>query len=360
MSQDQSNVRAGTPEAAPEGGSHGPHGDAVLPQGASSGAVEQRFADPGLPAHVYRSTDVDEKAAKRAERQITAMFLLSVVGTLIFVVGYFVFSVGEGASREWYLSNYALGGGLGLALFTIGAGAIHWAKKLMPDDELVEERKVAHSSDEERTEAVAMLTEGGEGAGFGRRKMLWGSLTAAMGALALPAIIPLRDLGPLPDGAPSRTFWTEGMRLVRDPEGTPIRTDDLPIGGVMHVLPEGIEDTEHPLAEKAKAAVLLIRLEPDELVERPDREGWSHEGIVAYSKICTHVGCPVPLYEQQTHHLLCPCHQSTFDVLDHCKVIFGPAKRALPQLAITADEDGYLVSQQGFTEPVGPSFWERG
>jgi ubiquinol-cytochrome c reductase iron-sulfur subunit len=67
----------------------------------------------------------------------------------------------------------------------------------------------------------------------------------------------------------------------------------------------------------------------------------------------------VALYEQQTHHLLCPCHQSTFDVTEHAKVIFGPAKRPLPQLPITVDAEGYLVAQRDFTEPIGPSFWER-
>jgi ubiquinol-cytochrome c reductase iron-sulfur subunit len=92
----------------------------------------------------------------------------------------------------------------------------------------------------------------------------------------------------------------------------------------------------------------------------PSRDGWDVDGIYAYSKICTHVGCPVALYEQQTHHLLCPCHQSTFDVTQYCKVIFGPAKRALPQLPITVDDEGYLVAQSDFTEPVGPSYWERG
>jgi ubiquinol-cytochrome c reductase iron-sulfur subunit len=120
------------------------------------------------------------------------------------------------------------------------------------------------------------------------------------------------------------------------------------------------EKTKIPLLdEKTKAAVLLVRLEPGELKEAPDRADWSYNGIVAYSKICTHVGCPVALYEQQTHHLLCPCHQSTFDVTEHAKVVFGPAAHPLPQLAITVDDDGYLVAQGDFSEPVGPSFWER-
>ena len=104
--------------------------------------------------------------------------------------------------------------------------------------------------------------------------------------------------------------------------------------------------------------MLLMRIDPSELNTDPDREDWGVDGIVAYSKVCTHVGCPVALYEHQTHHLLCPCHQSTFDVTNHCKVIFGPAKRPLPQLPITVDSEGYLVAQSDFREPVGPTFWE--
>ena len=140
----------------------------------------------------------------------------------------------------------------------------------------------------------------------------------------------------------------------------PIRASDVTIGSVFHVIPEGLAELEsHRLEEKAKAAVLLMRLPPDELNIREGRETWSYDGIVAYSKICTHVGCPVALYEQQTHHLLCPCHQSQFDVANHCEVIFGPAARPLPQLPITVDDEGYLVARRDFEEPVGPSFWER-
>ena len=153
-------------------------------------------------------------------------------------------------------------------------------------------------------------------------------------------------------------MWKKGTRLVTDPEGNPIKASDLSIGSVVHIQPEGLEKSDHPLEEKAKAAVLLMRLEPDKLdsVSKPG----SFEGIVAYSKICTHMGCPVALYEQQTHHLLCPCHQSTFDLTQACKVIFGPAKRPLPQLPITVDGEGYLIAAEGFDQAVGPSFWERG
>jgi ubiquinol-cytochrome c reductase iron-sulfur subunit len=202
--------------------------------------------------------------------------------------------------------------------------------------------------------------DGGEKAQLGRRPLIKFSLA---GALALPPIailLPLiGGLGPLPKDQLSTTMWKKGDRLVRDPERTPIRADQVTIGSVFHVLPESIKDSEHVLEDKAKAAVLLMRLNPEDIKPQKERD-WGHEGIVAYSKICTHVGCPVGLYEQQTHHLLCPCHQSTFDVTQDCKVIFGPAKRPLPQLKITVDSEGYLVADAPFREAVGPSFWERG
>ncbi|GMA19404.1 cytochrome bc1 complex Rieske iron-sulfur subunit [Arsenicicoccus piscis] len=193
------------------------------------------------------------------------------------------------------------------------------------------------------------------------------TLAGALGLFAIPPIVQLvGGLGPLPGDDLSTTFWdskywTNGKapRLMRDPEMTPIKASDVTIGSVFHVLPEGIMDSEHPLDEKGKAAVLLMRLHPDQIKSQKERD-WGYHGIVAYSKICTHVGCPVGLYEQTTHHLLCPCHQSTFDVTDDCKVIFGPAHRPLPQLKIAVDAEGYLIAEHGFAEAVGPSFWERG
>jgi ubiquinol-cytochrome c reductase iron-sulfur subunit len=335
--------------------------------------VEQRFADPGLPAHVHRRTDIDKRSARRAERQVAGLFLLSFLGTVLFVVAFFAFPLDD--PNNVRLSRLFTGLGLGIALFCIGAGAVHWAKTLMPDEEIVEERHPIASTPEERAAAAEVLREGGEATGFGRRKLIWGSLTGALGALALPAIIPLRDLwvrgeSARPDEQLKETLWAEGVRLVTDPVGLPIRADEIPIGAVVHVLPEGLagealheareENPDlHPLDEINKAAVLLIRLEPEELQLDPQAQSWTYNGLVAYSKICTHVGCPVALYEQITHHLLCPCHQSTFDVTQGAKVIFGPAKRPLPQLAITVDSEGYLVAQHEFTEPVGPSFWER-
>jgi ubiquinol-cytochrome c reductase iron-sulfur subunit len=178
----------------------------------------------------------------------------------------------------------------------------------------------------------------------------------------LPAVVLFRGMAPMnedPVKLLAHTAWKKGDRLTRDPSGTPIKASDVTIGSVFHVIPEGLNDREDVLEQKAKAAVLLMRLDEKDLHPRPERKNWAYDGIVAYSKICTHVGCPVALYEQQTHHLLCPCHQSTFDLTQECKVIFGPASRPLPQLPIAVDAEGYLVATSDFHEPVGPSYWER-
>ncbi len=334
--------------------------------------IEPHFSDPGLPAHVHRMADTDPKAARRAERQVSLLFLLSAAGSVIFAVGYFAFPLPH--HNNYRYSTLVLGTGLALATFCIGVAAIQWAKKLMSDEEVTEERHEIRSTDAERKDAARILRQGGEDAGFGRRKMIWGSMGAAMTALALPAVLSLKDLwlrnrGESPVDQLSSTPWAKGVRLVKDPTGEPILASSIPIGGVVHVLPEAPADTplnaagkrELTMEERSKSVVLLMRLEPG-VVETlgTERDNWAYQGIYAYSIICTHVGCPVGLYEQQTHHLLCPCHQSTFDVTRHCAVIFGPAARPLPQLAINVDADGYLVATQGFQEPVGPSFWERG
>ena len=343
-----------------------PHGE-PYEQGTVSTRPEaptpERFGDPGLPEHRHRMADTDPRAAKRAERQVAAMFGLSALGTIVTMVAYYAVQLDEELSFVEYmgrtrLSNFLLGFGLFLALFFLGAGAVHWAKTLMPDDERVEYRHLQRGTDEERGDAVRILKEGSAESGLGRRPLLRNSLIGAMALLPLPAIVLLRDTGPLPEDALSTTFWEPGMRLTLDPTGEPVKASELTIGSIAHIMPEGIEETENPLDERAKAAVVVMRLNPEDLAA--ESETGSYEGIVAYSKICTHMGCPVALYEQQTHHLLCPCHQSTFDLTQNCKVIFGPARRPLPQLPITVDDEGYLVAKEGFSQAVGPSFWERG
>ena len=100
-------------------------------------------------------------------------------------------------------------------------------------------------------------------------------------------------------------------------------------------------------------------MEPDDITPGEGRENWTVDGIICYSKICTHVGCPISLYERTTHHLLCPCHQSTFDLADSAKVIFGPGRPSPPPAAAGGRRRGLPVAQSDFTEPVGPSYWER-
>lgn len=335
-----------------------PHGKDVSVR--SEADLPERFEDPGFPEHHDRMGDTDPRANKRAERQIVALFTLSVLGTIGFLIAYFVLPTG-GTVAEMRRTNLLLGLGLFLSLAGIGVAAVHWAKALMNDHEKAEDRHPIRSSEPVREAAVDALQEGAKDSGISRRGALKGAMVGSLALFPLALAVPLvASIGEDWDVSLfKRTLWRRGTKLTIDPSGRPIKAADVTIGSVFHVIPEGLEEAEHPLDEKAKAVVLLVRLDPRDLKEAEDRKGWSYDGIVAYSKICTHVGCPVALYEQQTHHLLCPCHQSTFDVADGAKVVFGPAKRPLPQLPITVDDEGYLVAQDGFSEPIGPSFWER-
>ena len=325
----------------------------------------EAFADPGIPEHHRpRRADVDPKAARRAEWQTAAAFGVSLLGTALAIYGYVTSEVGADDLAGVRRSTLLIGLGICFAMLGIGVGAIHWAKTLMRDHEMVEERHALRSSDEARAGAIQNLKDGAKdsGVGVGRRGLLKGSLITALLAAPLAVAVPaLGNLGGDWDVSKLKhSMWRKGMRLAKDPSGEPIKASDVTIGAVFHVIPEGLNELEHhKLEEKSKAVVLLVRLDPRDLKVQEGREDWSFDGIVAYSKICTHVGCPVALYEQQTHHLLCPCHQSTFDVADGAKVVFGPAKRPLPQLPITVDDEGYIVAKGDFAEPIGPSFWER-
>jgi ubiquinol-cytochrome c reductase iron-sulfur subunit len=352
-------------------------------------AAEEPIANPGLPEHRWRPTDVDPRAEKRAERQVAALFGLAVLGAVGFIASYVVFKVGDNPDTFFNLgaSNVALGLCLAVTLLGMGAGMIQWARKLMADHEIVEMRHPASSPEEDRVAAVSILQTGLEESGLGRRPLIRNSLLAAGGILGLLPIVMLRDLGPLPGDKLDHTIWdidtwTPEMqawwrtqnrslqRVVRDVVGTPIKVTELEIGDLVNAEPEVMfavdEQTKQPviegsqlLVDKSKAAVILHRMLPSDIVSQQTLN-WSVDGIVCYSKICTHVGCPISLNERTTHHLLCPCHQSTFDLADSGRVLFGPAARPLPQLELTVDEQGYLAAKRDFTEPVGPSFWERG
>ena len=321
--------------------------------------IEKPIANPGIEPHRIRMTDKSEKHARTAEKQIAVMFGVSVVGAIIAIWGFFAFPIVDGDLSATRNNSLWMGLGMALSMFGIGFGAVHWAKTLMPDNEVSEMRHQARSSDETRAQALEIVKLADGESGFSRRKLIRRSMYGALAFFPIPAIIIFGDLGPVVGDTLKHTMWKPGTRLTKDPTGIPIKASDVTIGSVFHVIPEGLSEMEeHKLEEKAKAAVLLVRVNPSDLNEDPAKADWSYQGIVAYSKICTHVGCPVALYEQHTHHLLCPCHQSTFDLANHCEVVFGPASRPLPQLPIAVDAEGYLIAQSDFLEPVGPSFWD--
>jgi ubiquinol-cytochrome c reductase iron-sulfur subunit len=318
--------------------------------------------DPGMPHHLERLVDVDPRANRRAERQVALLFALSAIASIAFIVGYIALPL-DGDMSRLRASNLWLGVALGLGFLGLGVGAIHWSKKVMTTVETVQERHTLASGPQATEEALDAFEAGVDETEFTRRKLIRNSLIGAAALLPLPAVILLRDLGPLPGQKLEHTIWHDGVRVVTDITFTPIRPEDLQLGSIVNAMPENFEELpEHGperMQERAKVAIILVRIEEDELSVAEGRENWQVNGILAYSKICTHVGCPINLYEQQTHHLLCPCHQSTFDLADNGKVVFGPAARSLPQLPLFVDEEGYLAAQSDFPEPVGPTFWER-
>ncbi len=332
---------------------------------------EEPIPNPGLPEHHWRPTDVDPAMEKRAERQVATFFGLAMLCAVLFVVSYFAFKIGDEPSTFLYFrtSNIALGACLGGAFLFTGIGIIHWARKLMGDQEIVEMRHPAGSTAADRESTQAVLALGLEESGLGRRPLIRNTLLGAIGLSSIAPIVMLKDLGPTDISVLKHTIWAKGMRVVRDVVGTPIKVSELEVGDLVNAQPAALFETDeagHPVIEgvdlqvnKAKASVILLRMDPADIVPGPGRDDWAVDGIVCYSKICTHVGCPISLNERTTHHLLCPCHQSTFDLADSGKVVFGPAARALPQLPLMVDGEGYLVAQDDFNEPVGPSFWER-
>jgi ubiquinol-cytochrome c reductase iron-sulfur subunit len=304
----------------------------------SQQAVTEQPADSG-----------DEE--RLAEMQVAALFGAGIVMLIFFTVAYFAIDVHNTIGQY---SNYALGGSLALALFAIGGGFIVWAKKLLPKDKAVQERHDFFSPEAEQIESENTLLAGVNDMGLGRHKLLRRTLLGALGLFPLPLVIMLRDLGPLPHNRLLVTGWRKGVRLVDADTKLPIKLGDIEIGGLSTVIPEGVED----INEHALAPTMLIRFPPGAIQSKKERD-WGYHDHVAYSKICTHAGCPISLLEQRSHNLLCPCHQSTFDMVRDAKVIFGPAARPLPQLRITVDDEGYFIAMGNYSEAVGPSFWER-
>ena len=301
---------------------------------------------------------------KRVERLVAACFTFAFIAGCGFIAAYV--GLGVHTVDKTLRSNLALGTSLSLALLALGLGALLWVRHLMPDVEVVEQRHELRSETKDRQAFEGYFKEGTANSQFVKRPLVRRTLMLGTLPLLAAPIVLLRDLGPLPGTSLRHTVWSPGRRLLVYGTNTPITPAQFSApGGMITIVPDGFEDDPDALI---KAAVIMIKFRPGEL-DIPTRTNgdtvigtmnWTVENIVAYSKICTHVGCPVALYEQTTHHILCPCHQSTFEASTGATVIFGPAPRPLPQLPLTVDAEGYLVSKSDFTQPVGPSFWERG
>ena len=257
-----------------------------------------------------------------------------------------VYAFGGQPQIEGLLWFYALAG--------LGVGIITGANMYLPSEETEEERHVLVSSDEmlEAARADFLRADAGEEEGLDKdRRTLLQLLTGAFVAVGAAVVFPIRSLGPHPSEDLRETDFAKGVRLVTV-DGAPIKVGQLGVGELVTVFPEG-----HTRA--ADSPTLLIRYDEDHFIPVGGRADWVAEGMVAYSKICTHAACGVGLYQNVTGLLLCPCHQSTFDVNDGCNPTFGPATRPLPQLPIAIDSEGFVVAQSDYPEPVGPGYWDR-
>jgi len=326
--------------------------------GASYDGVEVVHTEPG--------PEPGSPLERRAVRQVGVLFFLAGLFAFLFVVAY----VGSG----WFLPDWQwaqhptgtwsslftpiLGFTLGLALLLIGVGLVLYTKKLLPHETAVQEKHEASPFEQMTTGAT--LVNWGHRSGMARRKLLTRSLLFMGGGIGLALIMPIGGLIKNPNkGNPlGTTAWKAGVRLVRY-DGTPIRPGDQEPGSLETVFPAvpGGNSVQH-----ADSATMLIRLRPSQVEEfesRPANKGFRYGEYVAFSKICTHAGCPVSLYEQETGRILCPCHQSQFLITKDATPVFGPAVRPLPQLPIELDDEGYFVARSDYIEAVGPSYWNR-
>jgi ubiquinol-cytochrome c reductase iron-sulfur subunit len=265
-------------------------------------------------------------------------FLLAIAGAVGFVWAY-----AADASIYW------LGGFLALGFIGLGFGLAYWGRNLVGDRLAADTYPIPREPDAEgRNELTEELRK--DVKVITRRRFLAGLLVTAGGLFAASQVVIFGSLGPLPHRRLFQTSWKAGSRLVTF-DGKPVTGEALSAGGFIVAFPEGHVDA-------ADSQVVLLRLSSDIFTPMAGRESWSPQGFVAYSRVCTHAGCPVAQYEDEAHVLVCPCHQSTFDVLHGARPIFGPAGRALPQLPLMIDAQGDLRAQSGFQEAVGPGFWD--
>lgn len=300
--------------------------------------------DEGGPeeGHVFER---ELRSSPGAERLAAGLFLAAGATAVAFVVVFFALP------HDTQLQGATLAGALALT----GAALAVTAARVVPQDQAIEERpRLAHP------EALPPVRDTLRGAaeGVSRRKLIVAAGAAAGTGLAAALAVPVASVGPAVGDSPTETPWRRGRRLVGS-DGKPLRVEDVAAGAFVTALPEGADPRE------LGSPVVLVREDPATLRLPPERRGWATpEGIVAYSKICTHAGCAVALYRSPNYQptseppgLACPCHYSVFDPRTGGTVVSGPAGRGLPQLPLEVDASGELRAAGGFSGPIGPSWW---
>jgi ubiquinol-cytochrome c reductase iron-sulfur subunit len=351
---------------------HGPADDHLDPELTGFDLVREGARRDGVEIvhYVPKFPVPGTRREQRIERAIAGLFLLAGLAATGFVVAYIWMPVRyEAGSNPHKWMTPVLGFTLGLSLLCIGAAIIAWARKLLPEEISVQSRHDQDPNAAERKLTGATMLNMVDELGIRRRPLLRRAALLGLAPVGLVAAAPLIG-GLLTDPHHPDIFFHTGfagatkdkpIRLVRE-DGSPIRPEDVSVGGQMTVYPDvpGGNSNEH-----ADSPTLLIRLRGEDAATLQGRlhergnDGRMAGDLVAFSKICTHAGCPASLYEQQTKRLLCPCHQSQFSIVDNAEPIFGPATRKLPMLPIAVDDGGYVVATSDYTEPIGPGFWER-
>ncbi|MGB5110132.1 MAG: ubiquinol-cytochrome c reductase iron-sulfur subunit [Mycobacterium sp.] len=365
----------------------------LLALGGKLDGVDVVFKEPRWPVE-------GTKAEKRASRTVSYWLLfggfsgLALLLIFLFWPWEYVPYGGEG-ERIYTLATPLYGLTFGLSILSIGVGAVLFQKKFIPEEITIQDRHDGASAEIHRKTIVANLTDALEGSTIKRRKLIGLSMGIGLGAFGLGTLVafaggliknPWKPVVQTAEGKKA-VLWTSGWtprfhgetiflaRATGIPGESPfvkMRPEDIDAGGMETVFPwreadgDGttVESSHHlfEVAMGVRNPVMLIRIKTQDMrkvVKRQGQESFNFGELFAYTKVCSHLGCPSSLYEQQTYRILCPCHQSQFDALHFARPIFGPAARALAQLPITIDKDGYLVANGDFIEPVGPAFWER-
>jgi len=340
------------------------------------------------------------RAEKRAERLVAFWLLLGGIMGLALLLAFLFWPwqykpYGVKGNFLYTMATPVYGITFGLSILAIGVGAVLYQKRFIPEEISIQDRHDGQSSELDRKTAAANLIDAFEGSTVKRRKLIGMSLGIGLGAFGVGTLVaglggiiknPWKPVVPTADGLKA-VLWTSDWtprftgetiflgRATGRPGESPfvkVRPEDLDAGGMETVFPwresdgDGTTVESHEklgaIAMGVRNPVMLIRIKPPDMarvVKRQGQESFNFGELFAYTKVCSHLGCPSSLYEQQTYRILCPCHQSQFDALHFARPIFGPAARALAQLPITIDKDGYLVANGDFIEPVGPAFWER-